>query len=69
MFYLLFILFILIVIDISMEIRILILYCIFQSLQSLNELHNTPNFAFNTELEAAFGAAVKTMGPRYLLIF
>ena len=52
-----------------MEIRILILYCIFQSLQSLNELHNTPNFAFNTELEAAFGAAVKTMGPRYLLIF
>ena len=36
-----------------------------QSLVSLCNLHEMPNFPFIPQLEAAVGAAVKTVGPRY----
>ena len=35
-----------------------------QSLVSLSELRDLPNFNFPAELESAFAVAIETMGPR-----
>ncbi|XP_019858475.1 PREDICTED: RRP12-like protein [Amphimedon queenslandica] len=38
-----------------------------KSLKSFSELRNIPKFAFVSQLESAFGAAVKSMGPKIVL--
>lgn len=38
---------------------------VFQSLQSLAGLRNTPGFLFVSELDSAVGAAVRAIGPKY----
>jgi ribosomal RNA-processing protein 12 len=38
-----------------------------KSLKSLNELRNIPKFKFVSELESAFGSAIKSMGPSVVL--
>ncbi len=41
--------------------------CDLQSLQSLSDLRDTPQFPFSGELDLAVGNAVESMGPEVVL--